>query len=139
MTRKSHHSPKLHAAGDGRAFDRGDHRLVQFEPRRTERSAWNFAAIAARPGGRNIELAERMCGIKRADIFEVPAGAERAARAVEHRDRGIFVGVEFKKGRGQRIGARRVHGVAGFRPIVDHRPNRAVFLNFDCHSGFSSP
>ncbi len=80
-----------------------------------------------------------MCGIKRADIFEVPAGAKRATRAVEHGNGGILVGVEFKKGRGQSIGARRIHGVAGFGPVVNHRPNGSVFLNFDRHSGFSSP
>src|SRR5262249_52646203 len=41
--------PQLHPAGDGRALDGRDDRLVQLEPRGPERSARNFAAIATPP------------------------------------------------------------------------------------------
>src|SRR5262249_5410320 len=98
----------------------------------------NFAAIAAGTGGRDVELAERMRGVERADIFKIPAGAEGAAGAIEHRDRRVLVGVELQKRLGQRVGARRVHGVARLRPIVDHGPDRSVLLNSDGHWWISS-
>src|SRR5262249_51425256 len=40
--------PQFHSAGDGRALDGGDDRLVQLEPGGAERSARNFPAVAAR-------------------------------------------------------------------------------------------
>src|SRR5262245_6191220 len=124
---------ELHAAGDGGALDGGDHRLVQLEPRGAQRPTRNVAAVAARLRSRDVELAQRIIGIERADVFEIPAGAERPARAVEHRHRRILVGIEFEKGGGQRIRALGVHGVAGLRPVVNHRPHRAIFFNSDCH------
>src|SRR5437667_4522186 len=57
------HYPKIapqsqfHAAGDRRPFNRRDDRFVQFQPRGSQRAAGDFAAIAAWPGRRNIELA----------------------------------------------------------------------------------
>src|SRR5437868_5293112 len=50
------HHPKiapqsqLHAAGDRRTFNRRDDWFVQFQTRRSQRTAWNFAPVAARPG-----------------------------------------------------------------------------------------
>src|SRR3989454_8889155 len=69
--------PQLHPAGDGRALDRGDNRLVQLEPRGSQRSARNFPDIAARPRGRDVELAQRIIGVERAHVFEIPARAKR--------------------------------------------------------------
>jgi hypothetical protein len=128
--------PQLHPAGDGRALDRRDDRFVQLEPRGTQRSAWNFPAIAARPRGRDVEFAQRIIGVERAHVFEVPARAKRAARAVEDRDASVLVGIEFKKRGCQRIRACGVHGVAGFGPVVNHGPYRSIFLNSDGHIGY---
>src|SRR5690242_3533917 len=47
--------PQFHSARNGRPFDGADYRLVQFQPRRPERPARNFAAIAARPRRRDVE------------------------------------------------------------------------------------
>ena len=80
-------------------------------------------------GGRDVELAERRLLIERRDVFEVPAGAERAAGAVEHRDRRLVVGVEFEEGGGEIVRALGVHRVARLGTIVDHRPHRAAFLD----------
>jgi hypothetical protein len=136
MTRKSHHN--ANSIPPATAGPSTADRLVQFEPRGAERAAWNFAAVAARPRRRDIELAERIIGIERAHVFEIPAGAKRPARAVEHGDGGILVGIEFKKRGGQRIGAFRIHGVAGFGPVVNDRPYRSVLLDPDCHVMSSS-
>ena len=84
------------------------------------------------PRGRAVGISsspERIIGIERADVFEIPARAKRAARAIEHRNGGILVGIEFKKGGGQRIRAFGVHRVAGFGPVVNDRPYRSVFLD----------
>ena len=121
--------PKLHPPCDGRPFDRGNHRLVELEPRRTERPAGNFPAVLPPSRDRNIELVERMIGIERRDVFEIPARAERAARPVEHRDRRVLCGVELQEGGSQLIRAVRVHRVAGFRPVVNDGPHRAAFLD----------
>src|SRR5262249_48903576 len=128
--------PQLHPAGDGRALDGRDDRLVQLEPRGPERSARNFAAITTRPSRRDIELAQRMVGIERADVFEIPARAKRAARAIEDGNAGVLIGIEFEKGGGQRIRAFGVHCVAGFGPVMNHGPYRSIFLNPDCHMGY---
>src|SRR5262245_30108377 len=128
--------PHFHPAGDGRALDGRDDRLVQLEPGGPERSARNFPAIAARPCRGDIELAQRIVGIERAHVFEIPARAKRAARAIENRDAGIPIGIEFEKGGGQRIRAFGVHGVAGFGPVVNHGPYRSILLNSDCHLGY---
>ena len=48
-----------------------------------------------------------------ADRLEVRTGAERAAVAVQHRDRLAVVGVERPEGVGQGVGRRPVHGVPG--------------------------
>src|SRR5262249_16000904 len=81
----------------------------------------------------DIELAQRVGGVERADVLEVPARAERPACAIEHRNSGILVGVELEEGRRQRVSAPGVHGIAGFRPVVDDRPYRPVFLASDRH------
>ena len=68
------------AAGDGEAFDRGDDRLVQQQPRRAHRPF----AVAQRPS------AARALG----DRLEVGAGAEVAVGAGEHGGGLRVVGVE---------------------------------------------
>src|SRR5262249_2242190 len=108
----------------------------QLEPRGPERSARNFAAVAAQPCGRDIELAQRIIGIERAHVFEIPARAKRAARAIENRDAGILIGIEFEKGGGQRVRTFGVHGVAGFGPVMNHGPYRSILLNSDWHLGY---
>src|SRR5262249_48431430 len=128
--------PQFHPAGDGRPLDGGDDRLVPLEPGGGGGPTRDFPAIAARPRGGDIELAQRIVGIERAHVFEIPARAKRAARAIENRDAGILVGIEFEKGGGQRVRACGVHGVAGFGPVVNHGPYRAILLNSDCHLGY---
>src|SRR5262249_18420038 len=110
--------------------------LVELEPRGPQRPARNVPAIAARPRRRDIELAQRMVGIERAHVFEIPARAKRAARAVEDRAPSTLVGIEFEKGGPQRIRAFGVHGVAGFGPVMNHGPYRSIFLNSDGHIGY---
>src|SRR5262245_22375356 len=93
------------------------------------------------PRGRAVEiseLAQRIIGIERADVFEVPARAKRAARAIEDSDASIPIGIELKKGGWQRIRAFGVHCVAGFGPVMNHGPYRSIFLNSDGHTGISS-
>ena len=82
----------------------------------------------------DVEFAKRIVGVQRADVFEIPPGAERSARTVEHGNGGFLVGIEFKKSRGQRICACGVHCVPGFRPIMDNRPNRAALFDSHCHA-----
>src|SRR5262249_37328453 len=115
----------------------GDHRLVQFKSGRAERPARNFAAIAARLRRRNIELAERIICVERADIFEIPAPAKSAARALEHPNLSIAVAVDGKKGLCERIGALGIHGVARFGAIVDDCPDRPGLFYSDCHGDLS--
>ena len=74
-----------------------------------------------------------MIGVERAHVFEIPAGAKRPARAIEHGDGGILVRIEFQKRRRQRVGACGVHGVARLGPVVDDRPYRPVLLDPDWH------
>ena len=131
MTRKSHHRPN--STGDGGALYCRDNRLVQLEARRPQRSARNIPAIAVRTRSGDVEFAERVVGVQCADVFEVPSSAEGSASAVENRNRGLLVGIEFKKGRGQRIPARGIHCVPSLRPIMDDRPNRSVFFDLHCH------
>src|SRR5262245_25735792 len=123
----------LHAAGNGGTLDGGNDGLVQLEPRRPQRTAGNFAAVAVRARHGDVELTQRIVGVERAYIFEVPAGAEGAARAIEHRDRRLSVGVEFEEGRRPGIGARRVHGVACLGPIVNDGPYLPGLFDSDCH------
>src|SRR5262249_60237068 len=78
--------PQFHSAGDSGSFDRRDNRLVQFKARRSQWAARNVAAVATRPGGRDVELAQRIIGIQGAHIFEIPAGAKCSARPVEYGD-----------------------------------------------------
>src|SRR5580658_2151706 len=125
--------PELHAAGHGRALDRGDDGLVELEPRRAEGTPRNLGAVAARARHGDVELAQRILVVERADIFEIPAGAERAARAIEDRDRCRLVGVEGKKSGSERIGAGGVHGISRLGPVVNDGPDCAVFLDSDCH------
>src|SRR5262249_20669685 len=94
---------------------------------------WNLTAVSARPGRGNIELTERILSIQRADVFQIPAGAERASRAIEHRNRGVLVGIEFEKCRGQSVGAFGVHGVAGFRTVVNDCPDRPGLFDSNRH------
>ena len=83
---------QLQPAGHGVAGDRGDHRLGQPHPGRAHRPV---AVVVDAVAGRGP------------DGLQVGAGAERAARAVEHRDRRVGVGVERAEGVGQRGGGRR--------------------------------
>src|ERR1700738_2098666 len=93
------------------------------------------AAVAGRRSRWDVEFAERIISIERTDVFEIPARAKRAARAVEHRDRSILISIKFKKGGCQRIRTHGVHCVTRFGSIVDHCPYRSVFFNSDCHIG----
>ena len=52
---------------------------------------------------RDIEFPERIISLERTDVFEIPARAKRAARAIEDRNGSILIGIEFKKGGCQRI------------------------------------
>src|SRR6185295_17506492 len=96
---KSAPQPQLHSTGDGRPLDCRDDRLVQLETRRPQRPAWNVATMALRTRRWDVEFAKRIFGIQRADVFEIPPGAERSARTVEHGNGGFLVGIEFKKSR----------------------------------------
>ena len=86
--------------------------------------------------GGDIELAQRIFLIERADVLEVPARAERPALPIEHRDARLTVRIEIQKRLGERVGALRVHGVARLRAVVDHRPHGSVLFDFDGHDGF---
>src|ERR1700730_10424625 len=120
---------ELHAAGNGRPLDGRDYGLSQFEARRAQRSARNLGAIPPRSGNRNVELAKRIIGMKRADIIEVPTRAKRAAGTVENRNAGLLIRIKFEKSGRERICAFRVHGITGLRAVVNDRPYRCVFLN----------
>src|SRR5262249_46253412 len=133
MTRKSHHSPSSippATAGPSMAA------MTGLSSSSREGPSGPRGISPPLPRGRDIELAQRMVGIERAHVFEIPARPKRAARAIENRDAGILIGIEFKKGGGQRIRAFGVHGVAGFGPVVNHGPYRSILLNSDCHLGY---
>src|SRR5690606_20307103 len=81
------------------------------------------------PVARNVELGERMFAFERRGILEIPAGAEGASFAPEHRNRGRRIAVELEEGLRQRIGAVRVHRVARLGTRMNHRPHRSVLLD----------
>ena len=129
---------ELHPPGDGRAGHGRNDRFVQLEPRRAQRTPRDFAAVAARPGGRNVELAQRMASIERADVLQVPSGAEGASFAEEHRDACRLIRIEFEKCPGQCIGALGIHCVARLGAAVNHGPDGSALFDSDGHAGFSS-
>src|SRR5258706_49629 len=76
-------TPGLRRAGRSRAGDRGDPRLVELEACRPERPARNLLAIIQGI----VDLVDRRRVLhQRGAVLQVPAGAERAALAPQHRD-----------------------------------------------------
>src|SRR6185436_11751661 len=80
-----------------------------------------------------IEPADGVAVVEAGDGLEVPARAEGAALAPEHRNVGRLVSVELLEGRNQRIGARRVHGVARLGPAMDNGPDAAGLFDANGH------
>src|SRR5207237_6461812 len=69
---------ELEAAGDRGPRHRSDHRLIELQARGAEGPARDFLAVVQREiDGTNV----RSIFKKRRSIFEIPAGAERAAFA----------------------------------------------------------
>ena len=101
---------ELHPARDRGAFDRGDHRLAQPEPRRAHRTE-----VAVRLDGPPFAFGDRL---------EIGPGAERAPRAGQHRDVRVRVSVEALEGLEQGARGRKVDRVAPFGPLDRH----------DCHA-----
>jgi hypothetical protein len=85
-TLRSHHSASSSPARDGKAFDRGDHRLAEHEPRRAHRAVAALEAMAAMAGRR---------------LLEVVAGAERATGTGQDRDMLRSIRVEAAEGIGE--------------------------------------
>ena len=93
---------ELEPARDRVALDRGDHGLRQQHPRRSHRAvALGLNAVAAVV----------------ADRLQVGAGAERAARAGEHRDVVRVVGVERAERVGELGRGRAIDRVAALGPV----------------------
>ena len=84
-----------------------------------------------------VEGADRIVLVEVRHRLQVPAGAEGAALAPEHRDMGAVVGIELLEGRHQIVGAPGVHGVARLGAAVDDGPDGAGFLDANGH-GVSS-
>ena len=98
---------KFHPSCYGGAGDGCNDRLIEFEPRWSQRPTRNFAAIAAGSCGRNIELSKRIILIERADVFQVPARTKGATFAIENGDARCVIGIKFKKSAGESIGGPR--------------------------------
>lgn len=87
ISRFFHHAdvaPKrdFETAGDRRAGNRRDHRLVEFEPCRPQRTARNRFPIIKRV----VNFAQRRrIADQRSAILEIPSGAERTSLSPEHR------------------------------------------------------
>src|SRR6266511_2703408 len=105
---------QLQAARHRRPLDRGQHRLGEPQPGRPHRPVAAGSHPRRRPGG---------------DRLQVRPGAERAARAGQHGDRAVRVGVEGAEGAGQRGGGWPVDGVAALRPVDGHHRDRALALH----------
>jgi hypothetical protein len=94
---------EFQATGDRVAFDRGDRRLAEHEPRRTHRPVAAFLAMAAMAGCR---------------LLEIVAGAERALSARQDCDVLRGIGIEAAEGLGEQGGGRRIDGVARRRTVI---------------------
>ena len=101
-TRRSHQTASSRPPGDRVALDRGEHRLGEQHAARAHRAV----AVVGDPV--DPVGAERL---------QVGAGAERPARAGEHRDREVVVGVEGAERVGERGGGRAVDRVARLGPV----------------------
>ena len=112
---------KLHAAGNGMAFDGSNHRLRQPQPARAHRRqrtvATEFAALFAIAGGSRLQIS---------------TGAKRAVGAGEDRDGRLRIGVEGNKRLEQFARGGTVHSVASLRPVDRDDRHRAVALDQDC-------
>ena len=107
---------QLEPAGDGVALDRRDDRL------REQHAARAHGAVAVH--GDAVAAAFR-------DALQVRPGAERAARAGEHRDGEGVVGVEAPEGVGEQRRRRSVDGVAYPRTVDGDDGDGAVGLEAD--------
>jgi hypothetical protein len=111
---------ELHAAGDRKSLDCGNHGFRQPQ--------------AARPHRRNRIVAADLAllvGIARCHRLEVGARAEIAAGAGEHRDRRRCVGIEREKGIVEFARGRAVHGVPAMRSVDGNDGDGAVALDKD--------
>src|SRR5208337_1149433 len=97
---------ELHSARDRRAFDRGDHRLAEFQPRRAHRPE-----IAGRFDRSDLALCERL---------EIRAGAKGAAGPGQDSDIKMVVRVEPPEGVVERLRGREIDGVAALGPLDRH-------------------
>jgi hypothetical protein len=126
LGRHAHIAPQsqLETAGDGVAFDSGDHRLGQQMARRAHR-ARGFGIEQRRvrrswPGGN----------------LEIVAGAERAAAPGQDRHRLARVGVKGEEGIAQHHGSFRIDGVACLGEAIDrHDRDRPLFFDRDLRHG----
>jgi len=98
------------------AFDRGDHRLAEFEAGRPHRRVAAFDAMAPSPRG---------------GLLEVESGAESAFGSGQDGDRERGIGVEAAKAVGQRACSRRIDGVARRRPIEGDDRDGAIGFKAD--------
>jgi len=120
---------ELHAAGDRRSGNGGDHRLRQFEPARTHGSARRRAMFGKVEVGERLPLAELARG-----EFQIEAGAECAARAPKYRHGLIGIAIERQQGIDQRLGAGRIHGVSRLGAGPHDGGDRAVALDTGRHA-----
>ena len=112
---------QLQAAGDRVTGDGRDHRLRQRQPRRLHRSVTvDAVTLDALAGGYRLQ---------------VGAGAKCAARAPQHRDLLLGVGLEGAEGVGQLFGRLVVDGVAGLGPVQNDGRDGTLALDEDL--GFS--
>ena len=94
------------------AFDGGDHRLCELEPRWAHR-----AKLAIRLDWLEIAFRQRL---------NIDAGAEGAAGAGQHRDSGPRIGVEALEGVQQRPRGLEIDGVAALGPLDRHHRHAPV-------------
>ncbi|MEY9511933.1 hypothetical protein ABIF16_002664 [Bradyrhizobium elkanii] len=95
---------KLEAARHGGALDGGDHRLRQLHPRRAHRAVAVLDAVAAMAGR---------------GALEVEAGAERAARAGQDRDRQRRIAIEGAERLRQPLRGLRIDRIARLVIAID--------------------
>lgn len=125
---------ELHAARHRGAFHRRDHGLRQLQPRRPQRPSRRRVGAHRKRQAAHDVLVEALAVRQRARVLEVPAGAEGAALAPQHRDARLRIAVEGLQLLDQRVGAVRVHRVARFvEAAVDHGPHRTILLGSHGH------